>query len=47
MLSSVRKNVVRSLCAFPLTVGFGFAQSPAGLVTGVGIGIYSILNTDQ
>ncbi|MCY2986153.1 MAG: hypothetical protein NTY15_21195 [Planctomycetota bacterium] len=30
MLSSVRKNFVRSLCAIPLTVSCGFAQSPTG-----------------
>jgi hypothetical protein len=30
MLSSVRKNFVRSLCAIPLTISCGFAQSPTG-----------------
>ena len=32
MLSSVRKNFVRSLCAIPLTVSCGFAQSPTGIL---------------
>ena len=30
MSLSVRKNFIRSLCAIPLTVSFGFAQSPTG-----------------
>jgi len=32
MPSSVRKNFIRSFCAIPLTIGFGFAQSPTGIL---------------
>ena len=32
MPSSVRKNLIRSLCVIPLTVSCGFAQSPTGTV---------------
>ncbi len=31
MQSSVQKNFLRSLLVFPLTIGFGFAQSPANI----------------